>query len=877
MIFDMEKIKEIIPPIIDNQLEEMIDIGLKRKFKKHKTFDYFINEVFEIYIPETVRICTGYFSPKVWEKIGGAFSKIGKSTDGTPVFKLLIGSEPKIFSEKDLQKWFDEQLRKELDELDLSIELQLHIRSLINFLNRNDVQVGLQNRPFIHAKLYHFDKFAIIGSSNLTKSGLTSNTELNIPIYDNKQIKALTYWYDKIFNRADLSYKQRLIDALKNCKLGTREWTPYEVYVKMLYESLKLSLSFEKMRSGINFQLTIYQQEGVSRILKAIENFGGAILADSVGLGKSPQALDVISKLQSNYGKREALIICPSQLEENWKNLVSNADIWAQVFSMETLPRRLPKKSKFDIIVVDESHNFRNLKSKRYKQLELLLTKNPNSVVLLLTATPINTSLKDLYSQLMLITKSNESYSPFYNIGIYNLTEYFKNIEKGIEDISKLRDHIIISRSRREIRLRQKLFGIDLTIGGIPLKFPERKLEVLNYNITDKHLSGMTSEKFYEYIIELFDKLKFPYYNLEKYIIEGPQDNAKKVLGENLSAITKVLLLKRLESSLYCFNKSLQAQKRLNQIFKELIINKIFLKTSDIWKIFEEIDPDEEEANIIEIIIEKLHDDKYLVKKEIEVNKRKFDVYKIIQDLKSDKDIIHKVLDVIKKVMAHEDQKLIKLFNKIEELKEKKIIIFSYFKDTIDYLYDEYLKYSKRGGIAKITGNTSKKERNYIITHFAPISNLDINEFNEKFDKSKEIRILFSTDVLAEGQNLQDASVCINYDLHWNPVKIIQRIGRIDRLKSPHKEIYIFNCFPESGLETMLSLVSRLIERLRTIDQVLELDGVVLTGDELIRKKNQLNRLKSKDITVLDELDAEVELLTDDKARELLIKEIFEV
>ncbi|MHA1720865.1 MAG: helicase-related protein [Promethearchaeota archaeon] len=164
-----------------------------------------------------------------------------------------------------------------------------------------------------------------------------------------------------------------------------------------------------------------------------------------------------------------------------------------------------------------------------------------------------------------------------------------------------------------------------------------------------------------------------------------------------------------------------------------------------------------------------------------------------------------------------------------------------------------------------------------MVHKFAPLSNpkLDNNDNVENMDKEDQLQLLISTDVLSEGQNLQDASVCINFDLHWNPVRIIQRVGRIDRLKSPHKNIQIFNAFPEEGLETLLSLVSRLVARLRLIDQTLELDGAILTGDELTKKSDQLSRLKKSDMSVLDELESEAELLGDDEVRDLLIKTMF--
>ncbi|KKN35783.1 hypothetical protein LCGC14_0780180 [marine sediment metagenome] len=875
---DENKLKDLIPIIIDNRFKETLP-GLEKFIQERKTMGLVINDIFSNSDIKRIRICTGFFSPHVWKLIGNSLKRLPISTE-KPTFELLLGSEVKERSKKDFQAWFDEQIRKELDEFELDIVLQRHIRSLIFFLERNDVYVGTQKRPFVHGKMYCFEDVAIVGSSNFTYHGFTSNTELNIPVFDKKQIMALSYWFDYYFKKANTSYKKVLIEALKNCKLGTTEWSPFNVYMKVLYEAYKPTLSFEELATEIDIKLTVYQQEGVQRLIQAINDFGGVMLADSVGLGKSYQALEVIRHLQSTQGKRQALMICPAQLKHNWLNMVASSDVWAQVYSMEKLAKSLPKKKKFDIIVIDESHNFRNTNTKRYKQLELLLAKNPDASVLLLTATPINTSLKDLLSQMLIVAKSAINYQPFYNIGILNIKKYFKAVEAKEEDIGKLRDHLIVSRSRREVRLRQKLFEVDLTIGGQPLRFPERHLTSVDYTITNPSLSGMTSISFYQKIVDLLDKLEFPYYNLEKYSIEE-KDKSGHHIGAILISLMKTLLLKRLESSIISFEKSLENQRFLNNIFSKAISQKVFLKSSKLRKIFEEIEADLQDTgeDPIEAFCQAL-DTPRKIKKYIETEDLtiSYNQSKMEEEIEKDKKILDKIEKEIKTVQKHEDQKLNALLKTIEGLGNKKILIFSYFKDTVNYIFDNLIKiYSEREEkIEKITGEIPNKTRNKIIRRFAPLSNPSIDENEEKIKPEQELQILISTDALSEGQNLQDAPICINYDLHWNPVRLIQRIGRIDRLKSPNKNVWVYNFFPEEGLETLLSLVSRLVDRLRLINQTLELDGAVLTEDELGRKTEQMNRLKEGDITVLDELESEIELLSDEGVRDLLIKEIFE-
>lgn len=877
-INNKSKLKNQVPPIIDNRTCED-GKTLYEYFKDNITMDVVLKFIFSNCNINKAKICTGFFSPHVWKLVGECFGKIPISKNGKS-FQLLIGSEEKNKSLEDLQRFFDEELHKELEELDLDIKLQKHIKSLIEFLQRDDIEVALQGTPFVHGKLYWFPEIAIVGSSNFTVQGFLRNTELNVPIFELNQIEALSSWFDTIFKKADKTYKKKLIDALKNCKLGTTEWTPFDVYMKILYEVYKPTLSLDNIKSTIDIQLTMYQQEGVTRIIKAIEDFGGAMLADSVGLGKSYQGLEAIRRLQVKHGKRQALIICPAQLKRNWENMVAISDVWAQVYSMETLAKKLPKKKNFDMIVIDESHNFRNKRTKRYKQLELLLARNPDSSVLLMTATPINTSMKDLLAQMLIISKSSVSYKPFHYIGIYDLEEYFKSISKNHDEIAKLRDHVIISRSRREIRLRQKLFNIDLTINGEPLKFPERRLESIYYNITDTSLSGISSNQFYEKMVELLDNLEFPYYNLEKYNIEESDDSAIQI-GKNISSLMKVLLLKRLESSIVVFDKSIRDQIKLSHFFKESIKKNFFLTSSQIREIINDIQAEvQDEGNDeIEYFLNFL-EDKDKLKDFLEGEEQsstKFDISKIDLDIKKDEQTLIEIQKIIQKILSHNDEKLESLFEKINQLQDQKILIFSYFKDTVDYVYDNLIKKfpERKSKFAKITGETETEKRNNLIKRFAPLSNPSDEEEELIQNPEEELQLLISTDVLSEGQNLQDASICINYDLHWNPVRIIQRIGRIDRLKSPHKEISVYNIFPEEGLETLLKLVSRLVERLKIIDQTIELDGAVLTGEELEKRTTQINRLKNEDISVLDELESEAELLVDDEVREILLKTIF--
>ena len=875
----MTKLEDILPPIIDN-IEEATDLVSRTRRKEMAKV---LNLIFSTIEPIQVRICTGFFSPSAWKLVGEGLSRI---PPGTKTFKMIIGTEyTDTQGSKRLQEAFDQSLRKELSDLELSMDTKREIASLIAFLKRDDVEVGLQKRNFAHGKMYWFKGkdgilVAIVGSSNFTIAGLQNNIELNIPVTKHDQLLALAHWFDSIHSESDTTYKATLIDVLENSKLGSKPRSPYEVHMKILYEVYKHLIDFALEKPLGTKPLSTFQRDGVRRLLRIIKTFGGAMLADSVGLGKTVQAYEVIKELQS-LGSKRALVICSAGMLKDWMDytITMFKDTWVEFFSMETLPHRLPPDYPYDIIIVDESHNFRNSKTKRYKALELLLAKNPDAKVLLLTATPINTGIEDLRSQVMLITKSRPNYPPFYDLGIFDLFQFFRNIEGGEETIDRLRESVIVSRSRREIKIIQAHLesrGIIETIGGYPIRFPNRTLDTIEYCITSPEESGMDSQTFYNDVLECLDALKFPYYNIEKYKVDTSTANTNRIaLGENLSGFMETLLLKRMESSLIAFASSIQRQITLNDLFRKLLAEGIIMYPSRIKEIYENVESELEtddadvETAFINAVKEEGGHGEYCPDFAC-------DLVVLQRDIDADAETLEKLRATTEILLKHEDKKLAAVMAILDKHRDSKILLFSYFKDTASYVY-EFVR--SRGDVALLTGSDAlfgeePIARETIIDTFAPLSNI----FNEK-DKEKAmalgpINLLVCTDVISEGKNLQDASVIINYDLHWNPVRIIQRIGRIDRLKSPHTDINVYNCFPEKCLDKMLDLVQRLVNRLELIGQAIELDGAVLKSGDIDKFKTRLIRMKGNDESVIQELEDEVELAPLDEKKQKIFAEL---
>jgi hypothetical protein len=900
---DVSKTEITLPVIIDNKIPADMDLldyfslGTADSSSKTLTFSRVLSSLIVNYDQQNVRICTGYFSPAVWRIVGNAFSSLSPSAS-EPVFRMLLGAEIQTTSTEEFQEKFQQKLAQELSGFPLDFHLHQYIVDLIHFLERDNVQVGLQTRPFVHAKLYCFPDAAFVGSSNFTINGLTRNTELNLPTTSPKTVTALREWFDFHFKQADHSYKEKLLQALRDCKLGTQEWLPYEVFLKIIFEFHRPSLIASHKDESI-IDLTEFQREGVQHLIQIINEFGGAMLADAVGLGKSFQALEVMDRLRRiDPTFRRSLVVCPAQLRENWSKLFDLYGLGAKICSMEALSRDIPR-GPFDMIVIDESHNFRNRSINRYRNLMTFLGRNPDIKVLLLTATPINTSLDDLYSQLKIITKGLEAYDPLIDIGIPNLLDYFKSVKKEEEDILRIKEHLIVTRSRREIRYRQFVLNQDIFLpDGTPLRFPKRELETVNYSVAPDNAS-----EFYGSVGEIIYDLLFPQYNLISYRTDLSEDEKEDIATVNATAMIKILFLKRLESSIPAFVSSLEVQHQLLTFFidaldKGLVLNAPIAREVMNKALEGDVDDltDEEAISYLNDLIKEYasgEEGAVQLFKKAKETEGTYNFASLKKDIEHDQKLIEELLDHCKQAITPHDHKLESLkkciikYLQSPKKSDNKILIFSYYKDTIQYLYEslnEDLKndYSIRSAL--IFGGIGSEKRTNIVRRFAPKSNTaaDLVEdkykdafFEEPIKPEEEIDILFSTDVLSEGQNLQDAMVLINYDLHWNPVRLIQRIGRIDRLKSVHDQVFIHNFFPEEGLESLLRLVERLENRLQLIDGIIEIDGAVMreterTGDQEERQSDLL-RIQQTDESILDDLEARVELATLEASKKHLL------
>ncbi len=798
----------------------------------------FLNSILKE-IPETqFDVATAFFNIQ-------AYALVKDNLHNVKRFRLLLGKAPEIKNDITLGDAICEMIRQEVEGFDLSREKDNLVKDFISFLKRGNVEIRLYDKEFLHGKTYIFDQLVIVGSSNFTPSGLTHNTELNSVSLEAEAEYVRTKWFEKFWNEAK-DFKQELIKLLEESRYGTKEYTPYEVFIKSLYElqkeDIKVIESAKESDTSLppsRVNLAEFQEDAVRRIFTRLKKYKACMVADSVGLGKTWIAKRVIEEF-GFYKRKKFLIICPAQLKGMWRDVVKDLILSESIISQEELASSdFLEKAKqavggrleeVALIVVDESHNFRNPLSNRWENLFTLTNdhiarEGNRPYVLFLTATPINNTIWDLYWQIMLLVLSDQK--AFIKEGIPDLMKFFKDIDKAGDPtlLNDLMNEISIRRTRDYIKRNYP----DAEINGEKIKFPKRVLENINYQL-DKAYQGL-----YREISEtISEKLTMAYYRILEYKKTEKLSPAKEMaLGRMvaLEGIFRTILLKRLESSVEAFRKSIENHMFFLEKLKDYLNQGKLLTKRTFDRYVLNCDEEVDEKFLYELEDIKIAD---------------FRMEELLRDIEKDIAIFNEMKDKISLIDVHADSKLKALKEILLKLcGNGKVVVFTYYADTLDYIY-KYLSEDEQFSnfkIEKISGRINSAEKRLSI----------VNDF-----MNGNIDILISTDVLSEGMNLQKAKYLINYDLHWNPTRMIQRAGRIDRIGSPFDEIYVYNFFPEEELEDLLKLVEALQRKIRDIDSSIGLDATVL-GEEVNPKVfGILRRIKDKDETIFDELEQEV-------------------
>lgn len=720
--------------------------------------------------------------------------------------------------------------------------------------------------------------------------------------------------FDKVWSDEKI-LKDVTLDVLTYMDNLYKENSPEFVYYLILYhifsEFLEDLNEDELANEKIGFKNSLiwnrlydFQKDAVLGLINKLERYNGAILADSVGLGKTFTALGVIKYYQER--NRSILVLCPKKLGDNWKTFLNNYEdnpLLKDRFNYDVLYHTdILRENGFsngvdlsrvnwvnyDLIVIDESHNFRNNDAKkdkttRYQKLLNIIKTGVKTKLLMLSATPVNNRFTDLKNQLALAFEGftnlkNEKLNVEHSIDnilrkaqlTFNNWSKLPNEQRTSKklldelnqnfDFFKLLDSVTIARSRKHI---EKYYNMQ-DIG----KFPTRLAPItLRCEITDlpdimkiediyKKLSTFNMSVYspFNYIIE--SKIDF-YSELYDDKVNDKGTLKQKNRENNLKILMRVNFLKRLESSVDSFR---------------ITLNNFATNISNILEKIEDFEVGKEtlieDENIIEL--ENMEDETWLdeefsIGKKVKINLRDMNTIGWKEDLEDDLKTALHILEDMKKVTALNDKKLSvlkeQIKNKIENpinQNNKKIIIFTAFADTANYLYEELKDFnlSLQLQTAKITGSDINKstlninnEFNNLLCYFSPKSKNKTLKANEK-----ELDILIATDCISEGQNLQDCDTLINYDIHWNPVRIIQRFGRVDRIGSKNEFIKLINFWPQISLDEYINLKNRVETRMFMVDTTATGEDNVLTNksSEMEFRKTQLQKLQNEVVDIED-------------------------
>lgn len=814
---------------------------------------------------------------------------------------------------------FEVKLRNELTQKAIAKECAEWIKNKVTFKS-NTSDKSIQGQIVVDGIGY-----TPINNFTTVELGCEKGNVINTSIVKDESLaKVLLNDFNDIWN--DGKVLQEVTDeVIENITAAYNENAPDFIYFVTLYnifnefledisEDVLPNEATGFKDSKIWSMLYNFQRDAALAIINKLEKYNGCILADSVGLGKTFTALAVI-KYYENRNKT-VLVLCPKKLANNWNtykdnyinNPIASDRLRYDVLYHTDLNRTSGRSNgldldrlnwgSYDLVVIDESHNFRNGgkivenpdendKENRYvKLLKKVIRAGVKTKVLMLSATPVNNRFNDLKNQLALAYEGHTDYVDEKLNTTHSLDEIFRNAQRAFNmwsdfelkdrtterllkmldfDFFEVLDSVTIARSRKHI---QKYYDTS-DIGT----FPKRRTPIsLSPKLTDLRTAINYNE--------IFEQLMLPtlsIYTPTHFIQESKKEKYAEMYGDNkvnvgftqanreqgIRRLTAINLMKRMESSVYSFKLTLTRIKDLIESTINTIENynksvSQELELTDITNI-EEFDDDDRN-----------NDELFSFGKKMRINLADMDYISWKASLERDKEVLDLLTIMIEDITPEHDSKLQELYYVIDEKishpindGNKKIIIFTAFSDTAYYLYDNICDYVKQKyglNTALVTGSVEgrtnaplkNKDLNSVLTCFSPISKgRDLFENLPKVD----IDLLIATDCISEGQNLQDCDYLINYDIHWNPVRIIQRFGRIDRIGSKNKEIQLVNFWPDVSLDDYINLKAKVETRMKIVNMTATGDDNILSEEEktdLEYRKTQLMRLKNEVVDMED-------------------------
>ena len=893
-----------------------------------------------------------------------AYHHLKSNLDNIKGLRFLFG-EPTFIKSLDPEKVNTRDFKIEDDKIVIPIESRLTQKIVAKECSewiKSKTEIRSMVKPnFLHGKMYHIRQEsgiekAIAGSSNFTVNGLglggSKNIELNMVIDSDRDRQELKEWFDALWNDQTGLVEDVKEQVLKYLEQLYIENEPEFIYFKTLYHIFENYLDEQKKGGLLNERtgffdseiwdiLYDFQKDGTKGAINKILKHNGCIIADSVGLGKTFEALAVIKYFELLNNR--VLVVCPKKLTGNWTIYQANQNHALNPFKKDRFNYTvlyhtdMARESghsdangidlenfnwgAYDLVVIDESHNFKGNPVEKVKQdgsmkmnrakwlMEKVIKSGAKTKVLMLSATPVNNTLRDLRNQIAFITEGKEDAlfecCKIKDIGLTlkNAQTHFttwadpkknpqRNMKQLLERLDsaffKLLDELTIARSRKHIKNFYKIEAVG--------KFPERNKPHSLYPDIDLNNRFPSYDRINKQILEY----KLSVFNPSAYVKPEMQKKyedraATEVLAfkqtdrENfLIGMMKVNYLKRLESSIESFEISMD--RTIQKI--ENLENKIneFLKSKNKSQeeSLESLEPDENE-------LEENADDleQWQVGKKLKFDLADLELEKWLKDLKKDKEALVDLYNNAKVVTPERDAKLAELkkliagkVNKPFNGENKKVIVFTAFADTAQYLYrnlKDWYRNELKLHCALVCGNYTqtsygKNEYDSILLNFSPISKNRAKMIS--VSQSEVIDLLIATDCISEGQNLQDCDYLINYDIHWNPVRIIQRFGRIDRIGSKNERIQLVNFWPTKDLDNYINLKERVEARMALVDvtatgedNVLNTEQIEeLITDDLKYRNQQLKKLKEEvlDLEDMDETVSLTDFTLDDFRIELL-------
>ena len=751
-------------------------------------------------------------------------------------------------------------ITQSLERMQQTTDDKTVVEILIKMMKSNQIEVRVYPKEKLHAKAYIFQPkdtgfaqgLGIVGSSNLSLAGISQNSELNLKTLHAPDVKQLLAWFDDLW-KDGLEFTEDF-DVILGKSWAGKTYSPYELFLKATYLEYKDKLEGQHEIDpiwGTTFpKLFIFQENAVQQGLTMFELYGGVIIGDVVGLGKTYVGTALLKYLQLQ--EYRPLIICPPPLVPMWQRFCADYEVDAKILSRGKLSqdnfdlwRDYYYKDR-DLVLLDESHHFRNHTSRQYENLQQFMQAR-DAKAILLTATPFSNTATDIKNQIMLFHQSPKTFIPPANET--DLDRYFIQVKNNEADLVDLLRNIMIRRTRRYV-LNQ--WGKEdesgrkyLQVGSENKYFPKRKMQTERYDINKVY------QKKYEKIVGLIDteNLTFARYSVGIYVKEKYKDveiyKDLGIAGTKLVGLIRTLLLKRMESSLEAFKQSIRNYINSHKVFIKLLEEGIIPIGDVSYKAMYDIaqsDPDSindpETIDEFRKKIQEAGETKYKVEA--------FDVEKLILDVQNDIETFETIDGLIHRLTWKTDDKLKRLQKLLEnDYAGKKVLVFSEFTTTAKYL-DDYIQWKGIKEQVDSTGNAIQCARK-----FDP----DNNPSNEpRPKKSEEISLLIATDVLAEGVNLQAGEVIINYDFHWNPTRLIQRAGRIDRIGSKNEFITVHNFLLDPEMEEDLRLEYSVDNKIDNIQKIIGEDYKILKDDEQVNTEDHYAIYRG-DESILDRED----------------------